>query len=256
MKYKVLFFGLILLSVVSIVFANINPSVALGAPTGTQVVNNPITFTWLYFDPEGDPLESYVLLVDDNKRFTSPVAYYGTRSESRKVHLPLEDGLYYWRIEVVNKFGDEVSEVRSFFLNNKAKVCEDGTNYYECSLNKPKYCRAGVLVEDCIKCGCPTGELCSEGEVCIELKCNDGTKHGECSINKPGYCLSTGILKEVCSLCGCSNGLECKIDGNCGIEVVITEEPEVSGEEPEEGFIGFLKRIANVFKFLFTGEAL
>jgi len=237
---------------------NRNPTIVLGAPSDGQVVGNPATFTWTYFDPEDDPMEEYALLIDDNMRFSSPIAYYGLKGDSEKQYLPLEDGLYYWRVEIKNKFGTGVSEVRAFYLNNKEKLCGDGTKYYECSNKKPDYCRAGVLVKDCIKCGCESGGICGKGGDCNELKCSDGTRYGECSSSKPKLCLNTGVLKDTCSLCGCPNDLECDSTGSCEEKVVeqVIEQEEVIKNVPEKGFISILKRVAKIFKFLFTGQPL
>lgn len=275
---KFLIFSLILISMVSLVSGfsfvdildgvisltgkasfNKNPSVQLGAPSDTQVVGNPIMFSWTYFDPEDDPQVSYTLLVDDNQRFTSPIAYYGLKEDSRKEYLPLEDGQYYWRVEVNNKFGTGYSEVRIFYFDSKEKLCVDGTRYFDCSNNKPDYCRGGVLVKDCIRCGCETGAVCSQGGVCVKLKCSDGTVYGDCSINKPKYCLNTNILKDTCSLCGCPGSLECGSDGSCKGNIIdegVKKEENVIENPPETGFIGFLKRISRIFKYLFTGSPL
>lgn len=272
---KTLFFVLVIFSMISLVsgfsFADLfdvnlltgkivnnkNPSVSLGMPSDGQVVGNPVTFSWIYFDPEDDKLESYTILIDDNQRFTSPIAYYGLVGDSQKVYLSLEDGQYYWRIEVNNKFGSETSDFRGFYLNTKEKLCEDGTMYYDCSVNKPDYCRAGVLVKDCIRCGCDRGATCGKGGNCIEQKCVDGTIYGECSINKPKYCLSSGILKDTCSLCGCPVDLVCDVDGKCKEKSTeIIEEKPTETEIKETGITGFFKRIAGVFRFIFKGEPL
>ena len=41
-------------------------------------------------------------------------------------------------------------------------TCSDGTPCGECSVDKPKYCDNGVLIDDCAECGCPGGEICDE----------------------------------------------------------------------------------------------
>ena len=41
-------------------------------------------------------------------------------------------------------------------------TCSDGTPYGECSVNKPKYCNNGILIDDCVRCGCPEGQTCNE----------------------------------------------------------------------------------------------
>ncbi len=47
-------------------------------------------------------------------------------------------------------------------------MCSDGTLANQCSRVKPKVClRSGGLVNDCIKCGCSTGQICATGGSCI-----------------------------------------------------------------------------------------
>lgn len=40
---------------------------------------------------------------------------------------------------------------------NKVLKCEDGTDYGECSKNKPFYCYGGELLNKAYTCGCPEG---------------------------------------------------------------------------------------------------
>ncbi len=48
-------------------------------------------------------------------------------------------------------------------------TCDDGTPLGECSKNKPKYCdRYGYLWNDCGKCNCPTGLICTGFGTCVE----------------------------------------------------------------------------------------
>lgn len=48
------------------------------------------------------------------------------------------------------------------------KQCGDGTRYGECSIKETgKYCEKGELTDNCQKCGCPSGKICS-GKMCIE----------------------------------------------------------------------------------------
>ncbi|MBI5803464.1 hypothetical protein HY448_02150 [Candidatus Pacearchaeota archaeon] len=44
-----------------------------------------------------------------------------------------------------------------FFADEKDLVCGDGTLYDECSLNKPYYCKDGILLQNPPTCGCPLG---------------------------------------------------------------------------------------------------
>ena len=40
--------------------------------------------------------------------------------------------------------------------------CADGNSFGQCSLEKPKYCQDGALINNCEMCGCNVGEICSE----------------------------------------------------------------------------------------------
>ncbi|MFH1500638.1 MAG: PA14 domain-containing protein, partial [archaeon] len=100
-------------------------------------------------------------------------------------------------------------------------VCGDGTNYGECSTQKPKFCQNGTLISNCSICGCSDGAICEQNGTCseipiteFELKCSDGTNYGECSTQKPKFC-QNGTLISNCQLCGCYSGQQCKTNGTC-----------------------------------------
>lgn len=226
---------------------NREPSVTLSRPVDTQVVNNPVVFKWRYFDAEDDEMEFYILQIDDDRRFFSPENFKGVGTEAKVV---LDEGLYYWRVKVVNEFGEKFSEVWEFYVDPKMKVCGDGSPYFECSVNKPFYCSAGRLKDDCQRCGCDIGSVCQPDGSCLVLNCVDGTKYGECALEKPVYCLD-GSLRELCNICGCDDGFECGGDGSC---------EEIEGGEiepvirPPVRELSFLERIAQFFKRLFLGS--
>ncbi len=223
------------------------PSVTLSRPVDTQVVNNPIVFKWRYFDPEDDPLQFYILQIDDDTRFFSPQNYKGLGTEQT---LSLDGGTYYWRVKVVNAYGERFSDIWEFYVDPHVKVCEDGTPYFVCSLNKPFYCSAGTLREDCERCGCDSGSNCQSGGSCLALTCNEGTLFGHCALNKPYYC-ANGKIQQVCSLCGCDQGFECTGTGQC--ELVVQETTSVE-PEPELPRLTFLERVALFFRSLFLGR--
>ena len=230
---------------------NLEPSVTLNKPVSTQVVNNPVVFTWKYFDPESDPLNYFVLQIDDDPRLLSPVNYYG-KGEEFTVTLKTE-GDYYWRVLAVNDFGQKLSDISSFYLDPEMKICDDGTAYFQCSRNKPDYCRAGDLEEDCQRCGCDVGAYCQVDGSCLFLECDDGTAYSACSYTKPFLCLN-GKLEEACSLCGCPTGTECGADGVChelAVDVPVQEEPpEPVIAPPLEPSV--FEKIVLFFKSLFT----
>ena len=226
---------------------NRDPSVSLNRPVDTQVVNNPVVFKWRYFDPEDDELEMFILQIDDDPKMYSPMNYQGV-GEEFTISLD-EGGEYFWRVQVTNKYGKKLSEVWSFYLDPKMKVCEDGTAYFECSLNRPWHCDAGVLREKCQRCGCPKGGTCQLDGSCEILECSDGTLYSQCSWNQPFFCVN-GKLKDVCSLCGCSEGEECTNDGNCAVIVQDDVLVEISDTGPLDRKLSILERIALFFKNL------
>ncbi|MBI2664277.1 hypothetical protein HYX10_02950 [Candidatus Woesearchaeota archaeon] len=40
--------------------------------------------------------------------------------------------------------------------------CNDGTQHASCSLTKPKYCYDAELSDNCITCGCPGSQTCTD----------------------------------------------------------------------------------------------
>lgn len=85
--------------------------------------------------------------------------------------------------------------------------CSDGTLNGACSLNKPKRCENGALVDAAQVCGCPLYHT-PDGNTCKRLfPCSDGTSEGTCSAQKPQYCQS-GVLVNKASICGCPGGLQ------------------------------------------------
>ena len=65
-----------------------------------------------------------------------------------------------------------------------SQTCSDGTLYGQCSLEKPKYCDNGKLVNKCNVCGCPSGYSCQEdGSCAIVSQCiGDINNDGEINI--------------------------------------------------------------------------
>src|SRR3989344_8791793 len=48
----------------------------------------------------------------------------------------------------------------------EAGICNDGTLWRTCSVNKPKFCVQGDLVNQCAVCGCPAGNTCQSDGSC------------------------------------------------------------------------------------------
>lgn len=56
---------------------------------------------------------------------------------------------------------DETTYNAATALSVEVPKCSDGTEYGECSWNRPQYCYAGKLVGRCHLCGCPSGKTCN-----------------------------------------------------------------------------------------------
>jgi hypothetical protein len=57
---------------------------------------------------------------------------------------------------------------------SQPQKCSDGTEYGQCSTNKPKYCDNGALIDKCQTCGCPTGLECQGDGSCSTQDCIEG----------------------------------------------------------------------------------
>lgn len=61
-----------------------------------------------------------------------------------------------------------IDNVKVFQPETVLATCSDGTLYGYCSVNKPKYCDDGTLIDKCQICGCPPeNPTCCEDETCI-----------------------------------------------------------------------------------------
>ena len=54
-----------------------------------------------------------------------------------------------------------------------AQKCADGTLYNHCSINKPKYCDTGNLVDQCSICECPSRRICQTDGSCKIVDSSD-----------------------------------------------------------------------------------
>ncbi len=230
---------------------NKGPITNLNYPTDSIVVSgNLVEFGWRYSDPEGNSQVNYVLEIDDDPRFLSPLTYYGFSETTRKVYIVQGNKDYYWRVKSKDDFGwGQFSDVESFYSDTTRKVCEGGTQYSQCSAIDFRYCDFGELRDNCKSCGCPLNSICTMSGVCVEKTCFDGTKYGFCNLNKqPNFC-QNGVLKEVCSLCGCPDGKECQSDGTCST-VTIKEERSIDKTDFAKSNLIF--DFFNFFKSIFS----
>jgi len=97
--------------------------------------------------------------------------------------------------------------------------CSDGTLYGQCSLNKPKYCDNGNLINKASLCGCSTGYKISNNQCVAEIACQN-----ECSSVDSKGCVGNGY--QICGnydedsclewgpITSCSEGRRCE-RGNC-----------------------------------------
>jgi len=60
-------------------------------------------------------------------------------------------------------------------LTGKTNACGDGSFYNTCSLNKPYFCKQGILLEKASTCGCEQG-MKKQGERCVS-NYNDGLEN-------------------------------------------------------------------------------
>jgi hypothetical protein len=147
--------------------------------------------------------------------------------------------------------GDNMSFSVTHFTDYEVEGrCDDGTYYGTCAAgNPPKYCNGnGNLVDDCTRCGCPSGQTCSDGS-CVTRRsspsspgapptgplCEEGATipcgetRGAC---EPGVqtCISgawsectgeAGALGEICN--GIDDDCNGEIDDGISCECIIDE---------------------------------
>jgi len=146
---------------------------------------------------------------------------------------------YYFSLD---QYGNVMSVSKELPEPTLPEVCNDGTIYGECSLDKPLYCEEGELADKCSVCGCEKGYYC-ENERCVE-KCDEGTPYLECSYTLPFYC-DNGTLVENCFICGCYPYSFCDENGSCQYDQTSANHPPaitpIEDMEVREGEqIGFL----------------
>ncbi|MCX6822034.1 MAG: C25 family cysteine peptidase [Candidatus Aenigmarchaeota archaeon] len=77
--------------------------------------------------------------------------------------------------------------------------CSDGTEFGRCSINKPKFCDNGNLIDKCMECGCSNGYDCQTNGICSitpEINQKDMSKYTE----KTTFIISDENWRDVLSL--------------------------------------------------------
>lgn len=82
--------------------------------------------------------------------------------------------------------GALVFNVTGFSVYSAAGSCADGTLYFQCSSEKPKYCDNGNLVYKCSVCNCSGTDLCYPDGKCVAKVCTEGAN--ETCGNDAGAC--------------------------------------------------------------------
>ena len=224
------------------------PETTLNVPTTGQVVpGTKVKVAWSYFDEDGDEQVAYIVQLSSDFSFDIPINQGRMGNRNYDIVDVREGGEYYVRVKTKDAYGwGSWSETRRIFVDAEAKSCSDGTSFWQCSSSTPKYCDGGVLIDSCIRCGCPANQKCVNSGVCVKQTCLDGTEYGYCSNDNPYYCMN-GQLKRVCSLCGCSNGESCQAGGDCSVSAAVIMEPKTPST------VSVLERIAIFFKGFFGG---
>jgi parallel beta-helix repeat protein len=78
-------------------------------------------------------------------------------------------------------------------------ICSDGTFFGECSNEKPKYCMEGILINDCVRCGCGNGNCNATTKACEEIPppsgvCVGATKTFSCGDSVTESCTLNGHM--------------------------------------------------------------
>jgi len=100
------------------------------------------------------------------------------------------------------KVGAYSGEIYEEIINEADRIittlptCADGTQYGECSSNKPMYCHAKKLIDKCKTCGCPENQVC-KGQKCVEttekIACNVNADCGTDEYVGDYYCQNNDV---------------------------------------------------------------
>ncbi|MEW6295538.1 MAG: hypothetical protein AB1467_04565 [Candidatus Diapherotrites archaeon] len=77
-----------------------------------------------------------------------------------------QEGIFELKAVLTNNSGEQKTQ-KTIISISKARGCNETKNQ-ECSAQKPFYCENGILIENCIKCGCTGGKCNPSTGKCIE----------------------------------------------------------------------------------------
>lgn len=92
--------------------------------------------------------------------------------------------------------GGTYSDTGTTGCTNECLLCTDGTFFNQCSLQQPKYCLRGQLIDDCEQCGCASGTCNVVTGICEETPppsgvCLGATKSFACGDQVTESCTLT-----------------------------------------------------------------
>lgn len=92
--------------------------------------------------------------------------------------------------------GGTYSDTGTTGCTNECLLCADGTFFNQCSLQQPKYCLRGQLIDDCEQCGCASGTCNVVTGICEETPppsgvCVGATKSFSCGDQVTESCTLT-----------------------------------------------------------------
>jgi hypothetical protein len=150
-------------------------------------------------------------------------AYYYFSRELQKVpEIPQKSAEEITKPKEITPPKEEILEEKTTPKKEEKPIvqkCVDGTPYGECSINKPKYCDNGNLIDKASLCGCPTGYKISDNQCIAEIPCqNECAQIGLKGCLNEGYKICGNYDADNClewgQIVSCPVGMSC-VMGNC-----------------------------------------
>jgi hypothetical protein len=70
------------------------------------------------------------------------------------------------RNDTSSSVNESINVSQNISVNEATPLCSDGTSYGSCSIENPKYCDNGQLIDKCSLCGCLSENECQGNESC------------------------------------------------------------------------------------------